>query len=431
MSEPPHRSAGLRPGANAAQSRSHRREEVDNLRREVRLLTSAATFAPGRRPAPQRAAILACVLACVTCVVAAKGTDENTTDRIERKSFGTMPDGTGVKIYTLTNGKGMVAKVTEYGATLTELWVPDRNGQFTNVVLGFDRLDPYLTNPYYLGATLGRVANRIGKGRFTLDGKEYVLATNRPPNHLHGGAKGFDKRVWKSRPLPAHGNGIAVEFSYRSPDGEEGYPGTLNVMVVYTPTDDNQLRIDYAATTDKATPVNLTNHSFFNLAGPGTILDHVLTIDADYSPRVDQTLLPTGGFFSVQQTTLDFTQPHRIGERMKPDSSVANGYDHTFLLHSGGEKMAPCARVEEPASGRVLEIRTTEPALQFFTGNRFDGKTVGVGGVAFTRHAGFCLEPQHVPDSVNHSEFPNTILRPGPTFRSTTVYQFTIQGRKS
>jgi aldose 1-epimerase len=336
-----------------------------------------------------------------------------------------MPDGTDVKIYTLTNTNGMVAKVMEYGATLTELRVPDRSGQFTNVVLGFDRLDLYLTNPYYLGATLGRVANRIAKGRFTLDGKEYVLATNRPPHHLHGGIKGFDKRVWKSRSLPVHVGERAVEFTYRSPDGEEGYPGTLNVTVTYTLTDQNELRIDYSATTDRATPVNLSNHSFFNLAGSGTILDHILTVDANSVPRLDQTFLPTGGsFLPVQNTALDFIQPHRIDERFASVPAIANGYDHTFILNSGGGKLARCARVEEPNSGRVMEIRTTEPALQFFTGNRFDGKTVGAGGVVFNRHAGFCLEPEHVPDSVNHPEFPNTTLQPGQTFRSTTVYKF-------
>jgi aldose 1-epimerase len=367
-------------------------------------------------------------MACSSC-----GTPSHpkAAGRIEQKNFGTTQYGERVKVYTLTNAKGMVAKVTEYGATLTELWVPDRNGQFTNVVLGFDRLDPYLTTPYYLGATLGRVANRIGKGRFTLDGTEYILATNRPPNHLHGGIKGFDKRVWKSRALPVHGKEVAVEFTYHSPNGEEGYPGALDVTVVYTLTDDNELRIDYAATTDQATPVNLTNHSFFNLAGSGTILDHVLAIDAAAIALTDQSLLPTGRMAPVQNTPFDFTQPHRIGERIDALRPGANGYDHTFLLNSGGRGMARCARVAEPTSGRVLEIRTTEPTLQFFTGNRFDGTTTGVGGVVFSRHAGFCLETQHVPDSVNHPEFPNTILRPGQMFRSATVYKFFAEGGKS
>ena len=235
---------------------------------------------------------------------------------VEQRVFGRMPDGTEVKIYTLKNGRGMTAKVTEYGATLTELWVPDRNGTLANVVLGFDSLDQYLNGPPYIGATLGRVANRIANGRFTLEGKEYSLAVNRSPNHLHGGLRGFDKRIWQSHPLTAGDAEVSVEFTYISPDGEEGYPGTLRVKVAYALADDNQLRLRYTAAADKATPVNLSNHSFFNLAGSGTILDHVLTLNADRYTPADATLIPTGEIAPVKGTGLDFTQPRRIGERI-------------------------------------------------------------------------------------------------------------------
>jgi aldose 1-epimerase len=381
------------------------------------------TLVAGTRRCFSRFVCVALVLCCGAFAIRASGL----TLRVDYEEwiFGKMPDGTEVKIYSLMNQKGMVAKVTEYGAALTELWVPDRHGKLTNVVLGFDRLEPYLDAPFFFGAIMGRVANRIGQGRFTLDGKEYVLATNRPPNHLHGGIKGFDKRVWQSRRLK---NSNAVEFSRTSPDGEEGYPGTLKVSVTYTLTDENELRIDYRATTDKATPVNLTSHSYFNLAGSGSILDHVLTLNADSFTRVDAVLVPTGEIAPVKGTGLDFTRPHRIGERIEEFRSFAGGYDHSFALNRGAGGPAWCARVEEPSSGRVLELRTTEPGLQFFTGNRLNGKFTGVGGVVYDRHAGFCLEPQHFPDSVNHPEFPSTILRPGKTFESTTVYRFSVKG---
>jgi aldose 1-epimerase len=350
---------------------------------------------------------------------------ETNEARLEQNIFGKSPDGTEIKIYTLTNRKGMVAKVTEYGAMLTELWVPDRGGKLADVVLGFDSLEQYLKGPPFFGSTVGRVANRIAQGKFTLDGKEYVLATNRPPNHLHGGFKGFDKRVWKSRPLPVTNSEIAIAFTYTSPDGEEGYPGTLNVTVIYSLTDANELRIDYSATTDKATPVNLTNHSFFNLAGAGSILDHLLTLNADRYTPADATLIPTGEIIPVKDTGLDFTKPRRMGERIDEFRSFANGYDHNFVLNSGGGRLALCARVEEPNSGRVMEIRTTEPAVQFFTGNRLDGKFTGIGGVTYHQHGGFCLEPHHFPDSINKPNFPSVVLRRGATFKSSTVYKFT------
>ena len=330
-------------------------------------------------------------------------------------------------IYTLRNSGGMTAKVTEYGAILTELWVPDRDGKAGNVVLGFDRLDRYLTGPAFMGATIGRVANRIAKGRFTLDGKEYTLAVNRAPNHLHGGERGFDKRIWKSRPLPETPDRVAVEFTYISADGEEGYPGTLTVKVVYALSESNELEIRYAATADKATPVNLTNHSFFNLAGSGTILDHVLQVNADRYTPADSSLIPTGELAPVQGTGLDFTKPRPIGERIDDFRAFANGYDHNFVLNGADGELRLCARVQDPKSGRVMEIRTTEPGVQFFTGNRFDGSVAGVGGFVFQRHAGFCLEPQHFPDSINQPNFPSIVLRPGKTFDSVSIYRFSAE----
>ena len=323
----------------------------------------------------------------------------------------------------------MVARVTEYGATLTELWVPDRNGKLANVVLGYERLDDYIRSNFFLGATVGRVANRIANGTFTLDGRTYTLATNRPPNHLHGGVRGFDKRVWTGRAAPTEPeSGSIATFTYTSPDGEEGYPGTVTVTVAYTLTDANELRIDYRATTDKPTPINLTNHSFFNLAGSGTILDHVLTLNASRYTPVGASLIPTGEIAAVAGSALDFTRPRRIGERIDEVRSFANGYDHNFVLDAGGGALALAARIEEPTSGRVLEIRTTEPGMQFFTGNRFDGTFPGVGGAIYQRHAGFALEPQHFPDAINQPEFPSVVLRPGQTFMSSTVYRFLNSG---
>jgi aldose 1-epimerase len=347
--------------------------------------------------------------------------------RVEERVFGRLSDGGGsreVRLYTLTNAKGMSAKITEYGATLTELWVPDRNGKLADVVLGYSRLDDYVAAPFYLGATLGRVANRIANGKFTLDGRTYALATNRAPNSLHGGVRGFDKRIWMARP---RANG--VELSYTSPDGEEGYPGSLEVSVTYTLSDANELRIEYRATTDKPTPINLTNHSFFNLAGAGTILDHVLMINASRYTPANASLVPTGEITPVAGTPLDYTRPRRIGDGIEEMRKVSNGYDHNLVLDRRDSGPSLAARLEDQRSGRVLEIWTTEPGLQFFTGNRFDGSFVGVGGVKYEQHAGLALEPQHFPDAINHAEFPPVVLRPGETFRSTTVYRFTPRAK--
>jgi aldose 1-epimerase len=352
----------------------------------------------------------------------------------QKASFGTTKEGAAVEIYTLTNKNGLVAKVMTYGATLTELLVPDRAGALGNVVLGFDAIEPYLAGVPYFGCTVGRVGNRIAKGTFTLNGKTYKLATNNGPNHLHGGLKGFDKVVWKAEVVPSSGGQQAVKFTYRSPDGEEGYPGNLDVTVVYTLTDANELRIDYTATTDKATPVNLTNHSYFNLAGDGvgTILDHVMMIAADEMTPVDDTLIPTGKLAPVKGTVFDFTTPTAVGARIaKVPIAPPIGYDHNYVLSqaggagreaSGGLTLA--ARVTEPTTGRVMEVRTAEPGIQFYSGNFLDGTIKNRKGVPYEKHAAFCLETQHFPDSVNHSNFPSTILEPGQTYRTTTVYAF-------
>ena len=391
----------------------------------------------GRRPERRskagtrlaRCASLAAVLTWSGCSTPQVDHKAAGTAGVEQKIFGKLPDGAEVRIYTLRNRQGAFAKVTEYGATLTELWMPDRNGKLGDVVLGFDSLDQYLNGPPFFGSTVGRVANRIACGKFTLDGKEYTLATNRPPNHLHGGFKGFDKRIWKLSGLRATDSDAGVEFSYISADGEEGYPGTLRVSVTYTLTGNNELRIDYRATTDKATPVNLTNHSFFNLAGGGSILDHLLRLNAAQYTPADATLIPTGEMAAVRGTGLDFTRSRRMGESIEEFRGYANGYDHNFVLNRRGPGLVLCARVEEPKSGRVMEIWTTEPGVQFYTGNRLDGKFTGVGGVTYNQHTAFCLEPHHFPDSINKPNFPSVVLRPSEVFESSTVYRLTTSKR--
>ncbi len=346
--------------------------------------------------------------------------------KIKKTAFGKTPDGSAVDLYTLTNGKGMVAKITTYGALLTELHVPDRNGKLGNVVLGFDNLEAYLKGHPFFGATVGRVANRIAKGKFTLEGKEYNLAVNNGPNSLHGGVKGFDKQVWQAETLPLT-EGIALKFTYLSRDGEEGYPGNLSVTVVYTLTEQNELRIDYTATTDKATPVNLTNHSYFNLAGSGSILSHELMLAADRYTPTDETLIPTGELAAVKGTPVDFTKPATIGSRFSQLTAKPTGYDHNFVLNSGGNSLALAARVHDPKSGRVMEVWTTEPGIQLYTGNFLDGSLKGLGGVTYDQHHAFCLETQRFPDSVNHPAFPSSILKPGQTLKSTTTHKFSAK----
>ncbi len=352
---------------------------------------------------------------------------------VDKIAFGKTRDGAAVEQYILRNANGVVAKVITYGATMTDLIVPDRGGRPASIVLGFDSMDGYLSNEPYIGVTIGRVGNRIARAQFELNGHTYKLAANDGANTLHGGRKGFDKVVWKAEPH-AGGPEPAVTFSYLSPDGEEGYPGNLSVSVTYTLTAKNEIVLDYAATTDKATPVNLTNHSYFNLAGEasGTILDHVMMIAADQFTPVDDTLIPTGQIAPVKGTPMDFTTPTRIGERIdKVPGRPPGGSDHNYVLNkpagAAAGTMTLAARVTEPTSGRVMEVRTTEPGVQFYTGNFLDGTIKGRSGVPYVKNAAFCLETQHFPDAVHHPNFPSTILEPGKRLTSRTVYRFSTQ----
>jgi aldose 1-epimerase len=347
--------------------------------------------------------------------------------QIHEQHWGALPDGGPVKLFTFTARNGMVAKVATYGGIITELHLPDRHGKPGNVVLGFDSLEPYLKEHPYFGAITGRVANRIAKGRFILDGKEYVLPVNNGPNHLHGGLKGFDKVLWEPAPFERSPNEAGVELSYLSPDGEEGYPGNLSVKVTYTFTEEHELRIDYSATTDRATPVNLTNHSYFNLRGTGDILGHEMFLDADHYTPVNDELIPTGQIAPVKGTPFDFTRPQTIGSRIHELNTNPPGYDHNFALNSGGETCALAARAHEPATGRLLEVFTTEPGVQLYTGNFLDGTLAGAAGIVYDRHTGFCLETQHFPDAVNQPNFPSILLRPGETYQSRTVFRFSTR----
>jgi len=346
---------------------------------------------------------------------------------VKKTLFGHLGDGAGVEIYTLTNGHGIEARIMTYGATLVSLRLPGRRGKFADVVLGFDDLAGYLGADPYFGAIVGRYANRIAKGKFTLDGVTYNLARNNNGNSLHGGLKGFDKVLWKGEEV-REPRAVGVKFTYLSKDMEEGYPGNLAVTVVYTLNDADELRISYEAVTDKATPVNLTNHTYWNLAGQGRgdILGHELEIEADKYTAVDSAanLIPTGQLADVKGTPLDFTAPYAIGERI---AQVEGGYDHNFVLRSGGGKMALAARVYEPSSGRVLEIFTGQPGIQFYSGNFLDGTVKGKGGVACPKYSGFCLETQHFPDSPNHPNFPSTILEPGQKYETATIYRFLVK----
>jgi aldose 1-epimerase len=342
---------------------------------------------------------------------------------VQKSNFGKMPEGVAADLFTLTNANGLMAKITNYGATVTELHVPDKQGTPGDVVLGFDNLEQYLKGHPYFGSTVGRVGNRIAKARFTLEDKTYTLAVNNGPNHLHGGLKAFDKVLWKAEPQ----KDAAVKFTYTSPDGEEGYPGKLDVTVIMTLTDANELRIDYTATTDKATPVNLTNHSYFNLACEGEVLAHELMLAADAFTATDDELIPTGELKPVKGTPLDFTSPKAIGSRFSQLTSKPVGYDDNFVLNSGGKSLALAAHVHEPKSGRVMEVHTTEPGVQLYTGNFLDGSLKGKGGTAYRQYSGFCLETQHFPDSINQPKFPSIVLRPGQTYRQTTVHKFSTK----
>jgi aldose 1-epimerase len=345
------------------------------------------------------------------------------TTNVQQTTFGKTPEGTAVDLYTLTNANGLVAKITNYGTIITELHTKDRQGKLGDIVHGFDTLEPYLKGHPYFGCTVGRVGNRIAKGKFSLNGKTYTLAINNGPNHLHGGLKAFDKVVWKAQPQP----GSAVKFTYTSKDGEEGYPGNLKVVVLMTLTDEDELRIDYGAVSDAPTPVNLTNHSYFNLTGSGDILAHELLIAADRFTATDAELIPTGELKSVKGTPLDFMVPTAIGSRFAQITASPVGYDDNFVLLSGGKSLALAARVYEPKTGRVLEVLTTEPGVQLYTGNFLDGSLTGKGGFVYNQHSAFCLETQHFPDSVNQPKFPSTILNPGQTYKTTTVHKFSAR----
>jgi aldose 1-epimerase len=342
---------------------------------------------------------------------------------VTKASFGRLTDGTEIEQYTLTNAKGASCKVITYGGRVTELQMPDRAGKLGDIVLGYDKLDNYLAENPYFGAAIGRYGNRIAKAKFKLEGKAYSCAVNNGPNSLHGGIKGFDKVVWKAE-IVSSLDGAALKLTYFSKDGEEGYPGNLTVTMIYTLTDMNELRFEYMATTDKTTVINLTNHSYFNLAGEGDILGHVVWIDADRFTPVDETLIPTGELKKLKGSVMDFTKPMTIGSRLGQLTNNPQGYDHNYVLNSGGKKLALAARVEEPKTGRTMEVYTTEPGLQFYTGNFLDGTLIGKNGVVYKQHYAFCMETDHFPDSPNQPKFPTTVLKPGQTYRQTTVYKF-------
>lgn len=366
----------------------------------------------------------AAALALTSCSTAPK--PEATTPpmkNIVKKPFGQTKDGIAVDLYTITNPSGASVSLATYGATVTSLNVKDKAGKFGDVVLGFDTLDGYLGEHPYFGALIGRYGNRIAKGKFTLNGKQYTLATNNGPNALHGGIKGFSRQVWKA----AEVGDDAVEFTYVSKDGEEGYPGTLTAVVRYTLTPANELRIDYTSTTDADTVVNLTNHSYFNLGGLDDNLTHQVEIYADRFTPVDAGLIPTGELRPVKGTPFDFTTPHVVGERIDASDEqikLGGGYDHNFVFTNQDGQLNLVAKVSEPTSGRVMEVLTTEPGVQFYTGNFLNGSVKGKGGRAYNRRAALCLETQHYPDSPNKPKFPTTVIKPGETRKSTTVYRF-------
>jgi aldose 1-epimerase len=368
--------------------------------------------------------VVAGLLALAGILDVGNGRDVEPT--VTRQPFGKTKDGTPVERFTLTNGRGLEVRAITYGAIITAIEVPDRKGAVADVALGFETLEGYLGDHPFFGAVVGRYGNRIANARFTLGGRAYPLAANNGPNHLHGGIRGFDKYVWAAAPLDGV-NGVA--FTRTSPDGEEGYPGTLRVRVSYVLTDANELVIEYQATSDKATPVNLTQHTYFNLAGhgAGSILDHELLIDADRYTPVGDTLIPTGVLAPVAGTPLDFRRSTKVGARIDANDEqirFGRGYDHNFVLNHPGNAVHLAARVVEPRSGRTLEVSTTEPGVQFYTGNFLDGTVKGKGGTAYARRGGLCLETQHFPDSPNQPAFPSTIVEPGATYRSKTVWKF-------
>ncbi len=357
--------------------------------------------------------------------------ETQTASGISKATFGTLPDGKVADIYTLKNASGMEARISNYGGIVVSLTAPDKDGKFADVVLGCDSLSGYVKGVPFFGALVGRYGNRIGKGKFTLDGKTYTLATNNGPNHLHGGKVGFDKVLWEA--TPTDGNEPSLKLTYVSKDGEEGYPGNLSVEVIYQLKKDNSLSINYKATTDKPTVVNLTNHSYFNLTGDPSkeILSHELTLAADKFVPVDKNLIPTGELKPVAGTPFDFTKSAAIGSRINDSTDMqikyGLGYDHCWVLNPSKESLNAFATVYEPSTGRVMEVSTSEPAVQFYTGNFLDGSVIGKNGVAAKYRTGFCLETEHYPDSPNKPAFPSTVLRPGETYQTTTVYRFSTR----
>lgn len=341
---------------------------------------------------------------------------------VQQEDFGTMPDGTSVKRFTLTNANGLTVRLTNYGARITEVHAPDKDGRLASVVLGFDDLDQYLKIPNFFGCTVGRYANRLAEGEFVLDGRKYAVSRNQGNNTLHGGQQGFDKAVWK-----AEVRGDSVHMTHRSPDGDMGFPGNLDVSVTFSFNDRNELVLEYEAATDKPTIINLTDHSYFNLAGAGngTILDHILTLAADHYTPVDEEMIPSGQIASVHGTIMDFTSPKPIGERIAQVSG--GGYDHNYVLRgSGGSSPAVAAHVVDPKTRRFLEVHTTQPGVQLYTSIHLDGTIQGIGG-RYEKYGALCLETQRFPDSPHHPNFPSAVLRPGEVYRETTVYMFGVE----
>jgi len=367
---------------------------------------------------------------CIFCLLAFCGPAQKGESTITKKSFGTTPEGLQADIYTIVNPNGVEAQVTNFGATLVSLKVPNKNGKPDDVVLGFDNLKDYIEHRNFFGASVGRYGNRIAKGKFILDGVEYTLVTNNGPNHLHGGIKGFDRAIWDAEIISTD-DGQALQLTYVSKDMEEGYPGNLTSVITYSLTADNGVRIEYKATTDKKTVLNLTNHSYFNLKNSGDILDHVVTINADNTTPVDEGLIPTGELKSVEGTPFDFRKPTAIGARIDADDQqikFGGGYDHNFVLNKESEaELSLAARVTEPTTGRVMEVYTTEPGMQFYTGNFLDGSVTGKYGRVYEKRNAFCLETQHFPDSPNKPEFPTTVLEPGQTYSTVTMYKFSVE----
>jgi aldose 1-epimerase len=344
---------------------------------------------------------------------------------ISKQPFGNMPDGSAVDLYTLTNDNGLEVKITNYGGTIVSLVAPDQHGHLDDIVLGFDTLEAYLEKSPFFGCITGRFANRIAQAKFTLNGVEYALAQNDGDNHLHGGNQGFDKKLWAAEEIRSD-EGVGLKLSYTSPDGEENYPGTLSTIVIYTLTNADELKIDYTATTDKDTIVNLTNHSYFNLAGSGDVLNHELLLNAEHFTPTDETLIPTGELRKVAGTPLDFREMTVIGARVEEDYDqlkFAGGYDHNWVLNNNDGALVLAARVEESTTGRAMEVYTTEPGIQFYGGN-FLPELAGKEGKTYGYRGGLCLETQHYPDSPNKPDFPSTVLKPGQTYQTTTIYKF-------